>query len=49
MCTSGGLFLDITDQDRTDLGKGIVCTRLEDLTTSARFAYYAARLLALFA
>jgi hypothetical protein len=39
----------MTDRDRSDPLAGIVCVPLEDVTESAKLAYYAARLLELFA
>jgi len=48
VCTTGGLFLKMTAEDQSDPDSGIVCIPFEDVTTSARFGYYAARLLKLF-
>jgi len=47
VCTTGGVFLDITNSDKSDPGAGIVCVPFEDVVSSARLAYYAARIFAL--
>jgi len=50
VCNSeASTFLYISPIDRTDIGSGVLCTRLSDLEVSVKLAYYAAKLLALFA
>jgi len=48
VCHSGGLFIELTDHDKTDVGAGVVCSRLEDLTDASKIAYYALRIARLF-
>lgn len=48
MCHSGGLFVELTDRDKTDLPNGVTCLALDDIEHAGRVAYYAAKIARLF-
>jgi len=49
VCYSGGSFIYLSPTDRTDIGSGVLCTKLSDVEVAAKLAYYAAKLLSVLA
>lgn len=44
MCHSGGLFVELTDSDKSDPLHGVVCLKLSDIEDAARILNAAARI-----